>query len=138
MMPFGMIFADEWSGLFRPFVVALLAVIPIVALAMGVGLGIVGVAILRIFIPPKENRVQDNPDGRQATLRKWGWLAVWGCGGLGLGLVLARLFRGDGRGPMVTATWTEKELLAAALFIPLGVGAGLAAGVAWLRGRVLP
>jgi hypothetical protein len=43
MMPFGMIFADEWSGLFRPFLIALLGVIPIAALAVGVGLGIVGV-----------------------------------------------------------------------------------------------
>ena len=137
-MQSAMIFADEWSGLFRPFVWILLAAIPIAGLAMGVGLGIVGVAILRVLIARKEGRVQDTLAGRHPALRKWGWLAVCGCCGLLLGLVLARLLRGSGGGPMVTATWTEKQLFAACLFIPLGIGAGVAVGIAWLRGRVLP
>ena len=137
MMQSDMIFADEWQGLFAPFILLLLVVVLTAGLGIGVGLGIGGAAILRVIVPREGRRVHRPPGVRRATLRGLGLVAAGACGGLLLGLVLAWCFRGDPlRGPMATATLTERELFALCFFVPLGLGTGLAAGITWLASSV--
>jgi hypothetical protein len=129
-----MIFADEWQGLLAPFVRLLFAAVFVTGLILGVGLGIGAAAVLNVVVPRKRH---DSSAGGHATMRRLGWIAVWGSGGLMLGLILAWFFRGDPlRGPMATATLTERAMFAICFFVPLGFAAGIAAGVASSAGDV--
>jgi hypothetical protein len=119
------IFADEWQGLLGPFVLLLLGVVLVAGLVVGVGLGVGVTGTLRFCLPRNGRRVE-------TSLRKLGRVVVLGCAGLLLGLVLVWLFRGDPfAGPIVTAGVTERAAFAMCFFIPLGVGAGVGAGLMW-------
>jgi hypothetical protein len=121
----GPIFADEWQGLLGPFVLLLLGVVLVAGLVIGVGLGVGVAGTLRFCLRRKERCIG-------TSLRKLGRVAVLGCVGLLLGLVLVWLFRGDPfAGPMVTSGVTERAAFAMCFFIPFGVGAGVGAGMMW-------
>jgi hypothetical protein len=123
-MDSGIIFADEWQGLLAPFVLVLLVAVLLVSLALGVGLGLAVAFFLRLVALRNTRRVD-------AALRRLGRAAVWACGGLLLGLALAWLFWGDRyAGPMITPKLTERAAFTLCFFVPLGVGAGVAAGIA--------
>src|SRR6516164_4574978 len=110
------------AGALAPFMLFVFAAVLIAGLALGVGLGVGGAAVLKVFVSRKGRHLHDQFGGG-ATLWRLGLAAAWACGGLLLGLVLARALGGDHlRGPMATATMTERELFAACFFIPLGVG----------------
>jgi hypothetical protein len=124
-MDSGTIFADEWQGLLGPFVLVLLGCVLLTALALGAGLGLAAAFIFKVVAPRKRPRAD-------APLRKLVRVAVWGGGGLLLGLAVAWLLRGDRyAGPMVVADLTERAAFALCFFVPLGLSAGIAAGLAW-------
>jgi hypothetical protein len=127
-----LILADEWSGLFGPFILLLMAVVLFTGLVIGVGVGIGGIAILKVFVPRGARPPHDPQGVRRSTLRNLIWIGMWGCGGLVVGFVLAVVFRGPSGGPMMTANLTEREAFAGCFFIPLGVGTGVAAGISLL------
>jgi hypothetical protein len=125
-----MIFADEWQGLLAPFVRFLFVVVLVTGLTVGVGLGIGVAAILKAIVSRKRQCEHGSRAVRRSTSHRLGRIAALGIGGLLLGLMFAWVFRGDPlRGPMATATLTERAAFAICFFVPLGLGAGVSAGI---------
>jgi hypothetical protein len=123
------ILADEWSGLFQPFMPFLFVAVALVGLAIGAVTGLVSAAFIRILTSRSRGSRDRASATRRMVSRKLWQLTIWTGGGSILGLILAWVFRDSIRsGPMVTAWLTEKELFGLCFFVPLGAGAGSATG----------